>query len=214
MSTKSIVLTICLTLVAVAARAQVSPRFNFNIGGGVGFPLGTTSDFVGNGATFVVGAGPNFTRYLGLSGEFMWNDLPIKQSVAGQLGVPSTTARQYSLTLNAILHNPGTSKFGAYVIGGGGWYHRSGEATASALVPGTVCPAFWVWWGTCISGLWPANVTIASFNSNAFGVNIGGGGTFKVGESGVKAYTEIRYHHASHNNVSTDLLPLTFGIRW
>jgi len=105
-------------------------------------------------------------------------------------------------------------RLGIYGIGGGGWYHRSGEATAPGLVPGTVCPPFWDWWGTCISGLWPANVVIASTSSNAFGGNIGGGVTYRLGESGVKFYTEVRYHHASHNQVNTDLLPLTFGVRW
>jgi len=194
-------------------QAQDFPRWNFNIGGGVGFPLSTTSDFVGNGGNFVVGGGPNFTRYLGVNSEFMWQDLPIKGSVINAFS-PDANAREYSVTLNGILQNPGTSRIGAYIIGGGGWYHRSGKATAQVLVPGTVCPAFWNWWGTCVNGLWPADVVIASGSSNSFGGNIGAGVSVRIAESPVKFYTEVRYHHASHNTIDTDLLPLTFGFRW
>ena len=211
---KSLLIAVCLEVLVFAAYAQDVPRWNFNVGGGIGFPQSNTADFVNNGANFVVGGGPNLTRLLGVDGEFMWHDLPVKQSVITQLGVPAASAREYALTINGILRLPMKGRLGIYGIGGGGWYHRSGEATAPALVPGTVCPPFWDWWGTCISGLWPANVVIASTSSNAFGGNIGGGVTYRLGESGVKFYTEIRYHHASHNQVNTDLLPLTFGVRW
>jgi hypothetical protein len=44
--------------------------------------------------------------------------------------------------------------------------------------------------------------------------NIGGGVTYRLGESGVKFYTGFRYHHASYRHVSTNIVPLTFGIRW
>jgi hypothetical protein len=214
MSSKAVLLTTVLLLLAVAAFSQDYPRWNFNIGGGIGFPLSTTSNFIGNAGHVEVGAGPNFSRHLGLSGEFMWHDLPIKRSVINALGVPSASAREYALTANAVIRSSGNRHLGMYAIGGGGWYHRSGEATAPALVPGTVCPAFWVWWGTCVTGLWPSNVVLASASDNALGGNIGGGMTYRLGESEAKFYTEIRYHHASHNKVDTDLLPLTFGLRW
>lgn len=211
-------ITICVLALTTIVPAQESSDhtgpLNFNIGGGVGFPLGTTSDFAGNGANFVVGAGPNFGRFFGLSGEFMWNNLPIKSNVLRALQVPSASAREYSLTLNAIIRVPTPGRLGFYAIGGGGWYHLSGELTAPTVVPGTVCAPFWVWWGGCVSGLFPANAVLASASSNAFGENIGGGFTIALGEGTTKFYTEVRYHHASHNHVSTNLLPLTFGFRW
>jgi hypothetical protein len=206
---------LCLAfLITPPIKSQDFPRWNFNVGGGVGFPLSDTRDFSGNGANFIVGVGPNFSRYFGMNGEFMWNDLPIKQSVLNQVGIPDANSQEYSLTFNGILRTPGDTRFGLYVIGGGGWYRRTGQATAPALVPGTVCPAFWVWWGPCVNGLWPSNVTLASVTTNAFGENIGAGVTYRFGKNPVKFYTEVRYHHASHNRVNTDLLPLTFGFRW
>jgi hypothetical protein len=206
---------VCVALsTAPALMSQEFPRWNFNVGGGVGFPLSDTRDFSGNGANFIVGVGPNFSRYFGINGEFMWNDLPIKRSVLNQIGIPDADARQYSVTFNGILRTPGETHLGLYIIGGGGWYRRTGEATAPALVAGTVCPGFWVWWGICVNGLWPGSIALASVTSDAFGGNIGGGVTYRFGQSPVKFYTEIRYHHASHKRVNTDLLPLTFGFRW
>jgi len=204
-------------LVALAlglpAYAQDFSRLNFNIGGGVGFPLSDTQKFINNGANFVVGAGPNFNRVIGVDGEFMWHDLPVKRSVINALGVPSASAREYSVTGNLILRIPTSSTLGAYLIGGGGWYHRSEEATAPGLVPGTVCPGFWVWWGVCVNGFFPANIVIASSSSNAFGGNVGAGLTFRIADY-LKVYAEVRYHHASHSGIDTDILPLTFGLRW
>jgi hypothetical protein len=218
MLVKWVGVSLCIAAFASAAMSQETsrqvPPLNFNVGGGVGFPLGATSDFSGDGGTFVVGGGPNFGRFLGVSGEFMWNNLPIKSSVLRAVQIPGASARQYALTVNGILRVPTHGKLGAYVIGGGGWYHRSGELTAPIVVPGTVCSTFWVWWGSCVSGLFPANAVLASSSSNAFGGNIGGGLTFRLGAQNAKVYTEVRYHHASYNHVNTNLLPLTFGLRW
>jgi hypothetical protein len=57
-------------------------------------------------------------------------------------------------------------------------------------------------------------VITGSRSSNAFGGNIGGGFTYRLGESHAKLYAEVRYHYASYNKVATQVLPLTFGVRW
>jgi hypothetical protein len=77
---------------------------------------------------------------------------------------------------------------------------------------GVICDPYWSWWYGCTIG--SVNIITGSRSANAFGENIGGGLTFRLGESHAKIYTEIRYHHASYDKVSTQLLPLTFGIRW
>lgn len=195
--------------------AQDDSTWNLNIGGGIGFPLSSTQDFVNNGGHLVVGGGPNFGRFFGLSGEFMLHNLPIKHSVMDAFQVPGASAREYTLTVNGIVRIPTARRAGFYLIGGAGWYQRSEELSAPTVAPGIVCPAFWVWWGACVNGLFPANAVLASSTtSNAFGENVGGGFTFRVGPGSTKFYTEIRYHHASHNHIDTDLLPLTFGLRW
>jgi hypothetical protein len=65
-----------------------------------------------------------------------------------------------------------------------------------------------------VNGLVPANAVLRSGSSNAAGLNIGGGVTYRLGESHAKIYGELRYHHAYTNAFSTTVLPLTFGVRW
>jgi len=207
------VLTVLLACTAFGQEHGQDSHFNFNIGGGIGFPLSDTGNFVNNGANFVVGGGPNVNHVIGFSGEFMWHDLPLKSSVIRQLGIPGANSRQYSLTGNLILRLPTHGEFGAYFIGGGGWYRRNEQALAPTIVAGTVCSPFWSWWGACTTGLFPANVVIGSRTSDALGGNVGGGVTFHVAEN-FKFYAEVRYHHASYGRGSTDILPLTFGFRW
>jgi hypothetical protein len=118
----------------------------------------------------------------------------------------------HSVTGNLIVKVPPGKLLGAYLIGGGGWYRRTIEATASVLTPGTVCEPSWAFWGVvCVNGLVPATVTLGSRTSDAGGWNIGGGVTF--GQS-AKFYTEVRYHRAYPDNVDTEVLPVTFGFRW
>jgi hypothetical protein len=212
---KVILSALFLLPIGAVTSAQEPASWTFNVGGGVGFPLSDTSRFVGNGGHFVVGGGRNFRPALAVDTEFMWLDMPPKRSILNQIGAPDGSARTYALTLNGILRIPTKRRFGAYVIGGGGWYHRSGELTAPAVKPGTICTPFWGWWGvTCVNGLIPVNVVLASRSSDAGGGNIGGGITIPIGEGQTNFYVEVRYHHAAHSDASTDSLPLTFGFRW
>lgn len=185
-------------------------RAMFNIGGGVSFPQGDLGSFVNDGANFVVGGGLNFSRFVGVDSEFMWSDLPINTATRQLLGTSGATARQYAWTFNPIFHVPLGHHVGAYAIGGIGWYHRSGETTTPGT--GVICDPYWSWVYGCTIGT--VNFVTSSRSANAFGENIGGGLTFRLGESHAKLYAEVRYHHAGYNRVSTQLLPITFGIRF
>jgi hypothetical protein len=202
-------ITIFLGL-ATTAQAQDYNKWLFNIGGGIGFPQGDLSSFVNDGGNFVIGGGRNFTRLFGVDTEFMWHDLPINSATKQLLQTPGASARQYAWTFNPIFHVPLHSKLGAYAIGGIGWYHRSGETTT----PGTavICDPYWSWWFGCTIG--SVDIVTGSRSANAFGENIGGGITFRLGESHAKIYAEARFHHAAYNNVSTKIVPISFGIRW
>lgn len=211
---KKLAATLVVLLASICAFSQDS-RFNFNVGGGPGFQLGQISNYANTGGNFVAGGGPNLGHMFGVDGEFMYYGLPVKQSVLNVTGAPSGSSRMYSVTGNGILRLPTAGKLGAYGIGGIGWYHRSWELTAPVLVPGTVCgPNFFFWGVSCVNGLVPANAVLHSGSTNAFGLNIGGGVTYRLGESRAKIYAELRYHHAYTNNFSTSVLPLTFGLRW
>ena len=180
------------------------------MGGGIGFPQGDLGSFVNNGGHFVIGGGYNFTKTFGADAEFMWHDLPINSATKALLQTPGASARQYSVTINPIVHFPLGKRFGAYAIGGIGWYHRSGETTTPGV--GVICNPYWSWWFGCTIG--SVSIVTGSRSADAFGGNIGGGLTYRLGESHAKIYTEVRYHHANYDKIATDILPLTFGIRW
>jgi hypothetical protein len=204
------ILIACAFLVQPAS----AQGYNFNIGGGPGFPLSRTGDFAGTSYNFVAGAGPNLRAHVKFVGEFMFHGLPVRQSVVDQLDLPSAKGRFYSFTGN-IMVGTGTSQKSVYLIGGGGWYRRTVETQQTVHTAGEVCAPAWVWWNVqCVNGIFPATVTIGSHSSNAGGFNIGGGFTLAVGSSGAHLYTEVRYHHAFTDGVETTVLPLTFGVRW
>jgi hypothetical protein len=206
----SLIATLFLSLASMVRAQDYPHKWNFNVGGGVGFPQGQLSSFANIGGNFVVGGGWNAEKYLHLNGEFMWHDLPINSATRNALQTPGASARQYSLTFNPMVPVQLGNHFGLYGIGGIGWYHRSGETTT----PGTaiICNPYWSWWFGCTIG--SVNVITGSTSANAFGENIGGGVTYRLGGSGLKFYTEFRYHHAAYNKVSTNIIPLTFGVRW
>jgi hypothetical protein len=204
------VLFICGLLV----QSAIAQRYNFNIGGGPGFPLSQTSDFANTSYNFVAGAGPNLSPHVKLVGEFMFHGLPVQQSVVKELGIPSAKGRLYSYTGN-IMVGMGNSKKSVYLIGGGGWYRRSLEAQKTVYQAGEVCAPVVVWWNIqCVNGIFPTTVTIGSRSSDAGGFNVGGGLTYAIGSSRANLYTEVRYHRALTAKIDTTVLPLTFGVRW
>lgn len=194
---------------------EETPKYNFVIGGGPGFPQGDVGNFANVGGNVVAGGGVNFGKTFGVDGEFMWHDLPPKQSIIALTGAPDGSARLYSVTGNIMAHSHEAHHFGGYGIGGVGWYHRSWELTRPSIALGTVClPSYFFWGVVCSNGLVQSTATLRSGSTDGVGVNVGAGLTYRFKESHAKFYTELRYHYAWHNRINTAVLPLTFGLRW
>lgn len=155
-----------------SAQPAVAQRFNFNIGGGPGFPAGSTSNFANTSYNFVVGGGPNLATHVRLVSEFMFDGLPVKKDVVNQLGIPFAKGRLYAATGN-IMVGSAINKEGsrsAYLIGGGGWYWRTLEAQTTVHRLGETCSPSWVWWNIeCEQGVFAQDVTIGSRTSDAPG---------------------------------------------
>lgn len=211
-----VVLFLILVYASVSAVGQVeAPKFNFNIGGGFGLPQGNLSNFANMGGNFVAGGGLNLGQATSFNGEFMWQDMPPKSSIVALTGAPDGSARTYSLTGNLMFHSPEAHHAGAYIIGGGGWYHRSWELTRPSISVGTVCLPSYAFWGVvCDNGLVESTTELNSGSNNGFGWNVGAGVTFRLGESHTKLYSEVRYHVAYYDTLDTRILPVTFGVRW
>jgi len=212
---KKIVLLIAC-FVASVAYAQDYSKYIFNVGGGVGIPVGSTSNYTKVNGNAVVGGGYNFSRIVGMTAEFMWHGLPPSTGLKNRY--PNTnlnaSSNLYSVTGNFIFRVPTQGKFGFYGIGGGGWYHRNWSLNETVLVPGTVCTGYTYWFGvSCVNGLVETNATVRSGSTNGGGMNVGAGLTFGRA-AGAKFYTEARYHVAWFNHTNTHVLPVTFGVRW
>jgi hypothetical protein len=218
MSTKILSVAGLLVLAGMAPLcADDWSHFAFNIGGGVTTPLNPTANYVGVSGNFSTGAGYNIDKHNSIIGEFMWNGMPPSLSVFHPVNAPFGSVNLYSLTgaYRYRVDHFGKSHFGAYVIGGGGWYYRYASVDKNYVVPpNTVCQPIYTWWGyACDPNGFVYTATIAYKGVSAGGVNAGAGFTIRLTESGLKFYVESRYHYAFSHLPST-FVPVTFGFRF
>jgi len=208
-----------LGLAASALGQSSFPRFNFNVGGGLGLGRGDVGRFVGNSFEGTAGAGLNFNRIFGLSGEYMYYNLDLRQQVRNSQSLPNATGSLNSVSLNGIVRVPyHLGRFGAYGIFGVGFYRRS-VSTHQVLQVGALCQPAWIWWDVNCTGNPPSiqltPQTISTFTKNAGGYNYGGGITYRLNHfHNSSLFFEWRYHKAYHSDVQTIVWPATVGLRW
>ncbi len=221
----NILLWMCLVVVPSSIHAQFEPgnddpSFTDNLGMTISLPVRPTSQYATSGLGTAAGAGYNFDRRNALIGEFMWNWLYPTDAALQPLRVAiqspniSGHGNLFALTANYKFELRG-KLLGAYLIGGGGWYHRTTSITKQIPTGTSICNPIWLWWGyNCSSGIVTTNLTVANSSSSAFGANGGIGFTIRVGEAPYRFYVESRYHYAPTRNVSTQLVAFTFGFRY
>ncbi len=189
-------------------------NWTFNAGGGANLTNGNTKNFVrGGGGALEAGAARNFSKYFGLRMDFQWDDLPLRDSALFLAQAPGGTSHVYSLSLDPIINIPATPTWGGYVLAGPSYYHRTGKLDSSTAIPGSACNPFFGWWGTCRSVSLPINGNFLSASQYEFGENFGGGITHKITDR-FEMYLEFRYLHGKHSSITTDLRPITIGLRW
>jgi opacity protein-like surface antigen len=189
-------------------------KWSFNVGGGGSLTNGTTRQFVrGGGGVAAAGAARNYSKYLGLRLDFQFDNLPLRTSALQMAQATEANNHVYSLLLGPVINIPVTKNWGGYAVFGPGFYHRSGKLNSSTAIPGSACNAFFKWWGHCSNGSLPINGQFLHSSQNEFGYNFGGGITRKL-RPNMDLYVEFRYLHGKHNNITTDLRPITVGIRW
>jgi hypothetical protein len=198
---------------------RLFPRFNFNVGGGLGVGRGTVASFVGNTYEGTAGAGLNFSRIFGVSAEYMYYNLDLRKYVSDSQHLPGGTGSMNSASLNGLVRVPyHLGRFGAYGIFGVGFYRRS-MTTNQVLPVGSVCQPAWVWWDVYCTGAPPSvqnnPVTLGTFSKIAGGYNYGGGFTFDLNRwHKAKIYGEWRYHKAYFSDTQSIVWPITVGLRW
>jgi hypothetical protein len=217
-----------------------SSKYTFLVGGGFTLPVGGSHNYLAPSYNIQVGAGRNFSKTFGVQVEFDWanfgfqtstlnNQLAIYNGPFFGYGLPQLggTTHIWSFTVDPIMNFYTSDTFGAYVIGGGGFYHKVANFTTPIIAQ--ACSPFY----GCYN--YQANQTIDAYTSNAFGVNGGAGLTYKASRfSSIRFYVEGRYVYTfnskrpfdygdvNFNNVNvfpqnsakTGFIPITFGVRF
>ena len=203
-----------LSAVWVAAARAQSPNFHrwsFEVGAGVTPTLGHTSDELGTGWNVIGGAGYNFNSRFGADLQVMYDGLGVNSSVLKEFSVPGANAHLWGFTLDPIVRFRTHHRLGFYITGGGGYYRRIVNFTRPTTA---IVDVFDPFFGIIQPIVVPASQTIGTITRVGWGENIGGGFTYKLGDGHEKLFVEARYHHIETRPRSTDILPITVGIRW
>jgi opacity protein-like surface antigen len=195
-------------------KANLYQKWTYNVGGGASLTNGNTRNFVRSGGGIAAaGVTRNGSKYLGLRFDFQWDNLPLKSSALQAAQAPGANSHVYSFLLDPIVNIPASTNWGGYLLAGPGFFHRSGKLDSSTAIPGSACNSFFLWWGHCFNNSLPINGNFLHSSQNEFGYNFGGGITRKI-RPNMDLYVEFRYLHGKHDNISTDLRPITIGVRW
>jgi hypothetical protein len=236
--------------------ADGSSKYTFFGGAGVTIPTGGTHAYYSPNYDFQVGGGRNFNKKLAAVLEFDWHAFRLQTGTLNDLrdiynaeidaynaANPSNPVSElaqvgghghiWSFTVGPQYTYYQGDKFGSYVIGGVGFYHKVTDFTTPAV--GEYCDPYY----GCYE--YQADQVIDSYVSNSFGVNGGVGFTYKLSRfSDLKIYGEARYVYTANesrpyydgvtgtnpttnvnyfnvfpqNSAKTTYIPLTFGIRF
>ncbi len=188
-------------------------NWNFYAGGGGSLTNGTTTKFARGGGVIGAGVERNYSQYFGFRLDAQWDNLPLRSSALEAAQAPGATSHVYTATLDPIFNIPVNKEWGGYILIGPSFYHRSGALDSSTALRGTSCDTFFLWWGSCYNGNIPLNSDFLHASQNEFGENFGGGITRRI-NARFELYGEFRYLHGARNKITTDLRPITIGLRW
>ena len=201
--------------IAIEAGGGFTAPVGNDVSGGDQFGLSGYNTW---GYNLTFGAGWNFNKWLGALVEYQFNRNKIPGDTLAAVGAPGGNINTWSFTIDPIIYLPPiTSKVGAYVTGGGGFYRKVTNYTS----PTEACyfdPFFGLICGS-------QNETIYHFSSNQGGLNIGAGLYWKAfgPDSHAKLYAEARYVWVDSPSATISqpfaggtegLIPVTFGIRF
>jgi Outer membrane protein beta-barrel domain len=182
----------------------------FEAGAGFSAPVGNAIPYITWGGNLTVGAGLHFPHGFTLLGEYQFMDNKLPGAFVAAGGGTGGDAHINSLTVAPVLELFPKTKFGTYLTGGGGWYHKSTNFFV------TVCCDFYGY---------PVNITTNSFSSDQWGGSIGLGFTYRLGDlygdSQTKFFAEARYLFINTPPITetnglgtTGLIPVTIGLRF
>lgn len=206
-------LSIVLVVFSLAAYGQTQEQSRFTADIGAGFtPLGgKLSDHLDTGWNFGVSGGINFNSFLSTSLRYSFNGLGVNSALLQRVGTPDGNANVWSITLDPKLQFHGSGRLRPYVVGGVGYYRRTVDFTRPVLVRDLFFDPFF---GIAFSALVVEDQTVKSVHKGGIGGNLGAGFDMKLGESGLKLFSEARYEYGDTGDIPTRMIPVRFGLRW
>jgi opacity protein-like surface antigen len=210
---RSLLYVAVVLLFSTSLQAQDSwKHFTFDAGGGVSFPVGQLSNHAHTGFEFVASGGPRFNESFSLGLDFSLHYFNVKNSLINPTtGIDlslGSQVRVWSLTLNPTYQFMRREKYTTYATAGYGVYNRHLETPVPDRLGGAACDQFW---NVCVSSTPAGSSFSGNFSTYKAGYNVGGGANFGTH---TKLFVEIRYHHMFTTNSPTEIIPLTFGVRW
>lgn len=199
-------------------------HFMYEAGGGFTVPTGGARQFENTGWNVKIGGGYKFNRHLAAMLDYDYVDMGIPIGIIDAVNPGGNgSTHLWSITLNPMYSYDITSRFGGYVVGGGGFFRK----VANFNQPVFSWCAYQDYYGGCYPG--DVNVTVAHFSNNAGGLDFGTGFTYKLSDTGdTRLFVEGRYvwvnNQASSRNTATtgyppanyptEYVPITFGVRF
>jgi len=191
-------------------------HYAFEAGGGFNAPIGNDTPYITYGGNLTIGGGLRFSPWFSLLGEyqFIGDKLPgafiAAANPAGGGSGSGGNSKINSLTVDPVINLIPKSSNSVYVTGGAGWYHKSTNFTVEEC-----CDFFG----------YPVVVNASSFSSNQVGANLGLGFYHRLGgeygDGTMKLFAEGRYLWINTPKIGetnglgrTELIPVTFGVRW
>lgn len=227
-----------------------SGKLAVNVGVGLNIPVGSDStNFLKTSYRFQAGVGYNLSRKFGIMLQFDWDNFGLPANLitsqrnlyqnAGFVysdgsqvdftGMDGHT-RIWSFTLNPTFNFYQGDKMGAYVVAGGGFYHKTTNFTLPQT--GTGYDPYYGYYQ------FQSNQSFDAYTSNSPGVNGGIGVTYKFSRfANERFFAEAKYVHTFNsarigdpqitgnpagvfnnlyppNSNETSYIPITFGVRW
>jgi hypothetical protein len=195
---------------------SIFSRIAAEAGAGANTPIGNGGHFLTWGANFGGGGGLHFGKRFSVLAEYQFADDKLPGSLIADAGAQGGYAHIWSLTLDPVIDLLPSHTNSAYVTGGGGFYRK----VTSFTDPEEVEQCYYY----CVIGT--ENVVVSHFSSNQGGVNFGLGLTHRLGglygDGSMKLFGEVRYvfintpsaTSTSYGLGTTELVPVTFGVRW
>lgn len=188
----------------------IKDRLTWEAGGGFNAPIGNDTPYITWGGNFTLGAGLRLNKAISVLAEYQFIDDKLPGALVAAGGGETGNAHINSITVSPMIDLFPKKANSAYVVGGGGWYHKSTNFNIQE------CCDFYGY---------PVTVTANSFTSNQLGGNIGFGISHRFagmyGDGTTRVFAEARYLFINTPGVNqnnglgtTELIPVTLGVRF